>query len=807
MKEIWQDLRYGARALIKNTGFTVVVVITLALGIGANTAIFTVVNAVLLRPLPYPESEKLIQLGRGYTDRDLPSDLSVPKFVFLRDNVQSFEAVAATQGLGPNVYLSDENQTEYINGLVVSADFFRVLGVFPERGRSFTRQEDSPSGERVAILGDRIWRSRFGEDQGIIGKTITLNGAAHTVVGIMPPDFRYLGAQDVLIPTRFNPSNQNEGHNWLVIGRLKRGATQAQAHSELKSLFEKFRATYPNQVKENEIFSLASWRASMTNSIRDLLWILFGAVNFILLIACVNVANLQLTRAASRQREMAIRIAMGASGWRLIRQLLTECMILALMGGLMGLFLAVWGLRAMLKLIPQGLLPRATEIGLDWQVFAFALGASLLTGVIFGLVPALQTLRVDVNLGLKEGGGKSSLGNVSGRLRKALVVIEFALALALTISSGLMLRTFANLRGIEPGFEARNVLTFEVTLKGKNYDTAAKMNDFYRLALERFRGLPGVEHAALTNKLPLDAQFNLPYRLAGQSKIAGAVQYRLISPDYFRVMKMAVRQGRPFNEGDTATAEPVAIVNEAFARLNFAAVGPLDQQLCVGCEYGDPLMRRIVGVVNETKQKSLAEASPPAVFIPAPQTAENVKQVLQQANFTLRTAGDPALLGAAVISDMRQHNSAVPIRNMRLMEDLVNRAIAPQRFNLFILGLFGALGLLLAAVGIYGVMAYSVSQRTDEIGLRMALGAQSLDVLKLIVKQGMTMALAGVAIGLIASFALTQLVKSLLFGVSATDPLTFIAVSLMLAAVALFACWIPARRATKVDPIVALRCE
>ena len=804
MNTLWQDLRYGIRMLLKKPGFTLIAFLTLALGIGANTAIFTVVNAVLLRPLPYPGSERLMEVGRAFPGSEFGSNVSEPKFVFLRDNNQSFEAVTATVGMGSNTYLSDESQTEYIRGWRVSADFFRVLGVLPARGRGFTKEEDSPAGERVVILSDGFWRRRFGSETGIIGKTITLNGNAYAVVGIMPPGFEYFGAQDVFVPMGVNPASKNEGHNWTVIGRLKQGVSTDQARSELNLVFEKFRATYPKQVRENETFGVQSWQVNMTGSVRELLWILLGAVSLVLLIACANVANLQLTRAAARQKEMAIRMAMGGGSWRLIRQLLTEGVVLALMGGCGGLLLAIWGLNAMRTLLPEGMIPRADEISLDWRVLAFCLAVSLLTGIVFGLAPALQVLRVDVNGALKEGASKIGAGSARGRLRSVLVVVEVALALALTVGAGLLLRTFANLRSVEPGFEAQNLLSFQISPRGKNYDTVAKINDLYLRGLERFRGLPGVEAAAVTNKLPLDEWFNLPYKLAGQSEWTGSAEYRLISPDYFRVMKMAVRQGRQFDQNDTIGAEPVVIVNEAFARRNFANAEPLGQQLYVGF---DPAMRRVIGVVNETKQRSLDVASPATVFIPLTQAPEGMSGVLRQSSFVLRTTGDPLLLSAAIRSEVRQLDPGLPVRNLRSMEQLVGRSIAPQRFNLSLLSLFAALGLLLAAVGIYGVMAYSVSQRTHEIGLRMALGAQARDVLKLVVKQGMALTLVGVAIGLVASFALTRLMKNLLFGVSATDPATLAGVALLLTCVALLACYIPARRATKVDPLVALRYE
>ena len=789
--------------LLKKPGFTLIAFFTLAFGIGANTAIFTIVNAVLLRALPYPGSEKLMEVGRAFPGNDFGSNLSEPKFVFLRDNIQSFEAVTATQGMGSNTYLFDESQTEYVRSMLVSAEFFRVLGVAPAMGRGFTKEEDSPAGERVVILSDGLWRRRFGSETGIVGKTISLNGNAYTVVGIMPSGFEYFGAQDVFVPMGLNPASKNEGHNWTVIGRLKQGITTEQARAEMNLLFEKFSATYPKQVQQNETFGTRNWRLNMTGSIRELLWILLGAVSFVLLIACANVANLQLTRAATRQKEMAIRMAMGGSSWRLIRQLLTEGVVLAVLGGFGGFLLAIWGLDAMRSLIPEGMIPRADEISLDWRVMVFCFTASVLTGIVFGLAPARQLLRVDVNGALKEGA--SSLGaGAHGRLRSALIVAEVALALALTVGAGLLLRTFANLRRIDPGFETRNLLTFQISPRGKNYDTVAKINDLYSRGLERFRALPGVQAAAVTNKLPLDRWLNMPYRLAGQSEWTGSTEYRLISPDYFRVMKIAVREGRQFDQNDTIDAEPVVIVNEVFARRNFANVEPLGRQLSVGF---DPAMRRVIGVVSETKQRSLGEVSPATVFVPLTQAAEGVSATLRQSSFVLRTTGDPLLLSAAIRSEARQLDSSLPVRNLRSVEELVGRSIAPQRFNLSLLSLFAGLGLLLAVVGIYGVMAYSVSQRTHEIGLRMALGAQARDVRRLFVRQGMSLALVGVAIGLIASFVLTRLMNSLLFGVSTTDPVTLAGVALLLTSVALLACYIPARRATKVDPLVALRHE
>jgi putative ABC transport system permease protein len=808
MQTLIRDLRYGARMLLKKPGFTLIAVITMALGIGANTAIFTIVNAVLLRPLAYPESERLVHIGRAFSSNSAGS-LNEPKFVFLRDHAQSFEAITGIQG-GSDLYLSDGSEAEYVGALNVTADFFRTLGVAPVIGRGFTVEEDSPAGERVAILGDGLWRRRFGADDGIIGKKIALDGVAYTVVGVMPPGFEYNGPPDVIMPMRVNRMSRNEGYNWTVIGRLKREVGPDQARSETLALIDKFNALYPSQgtVFGKDAHRLMIWRSSMTADVQTLLWVLLGAVGFVLLIACANVANLQLTRAAGRRKEVAIRMALGAGGWRVVRQLLTEGVTLALVGGAAGLLLAVWGLEGMMALLPKDMIPRAEEVNIDWRVLLFVFGASVLTGVISGLAPALQTLRVDVIRNLKEGAGKTGAEVARGRLRGALVIAEIALALTLAVGAGLLLRTFANLRGVDKGFDARNTLTLSISPRGERYDTVAKMNDLYRRALERFRALPGVESAALTNQLPLDRWFNLPYMLAGQSKPSGSAEYRLISNDYFDVMKMSLRRGRHINEGDVTGAEPVIIINEAFARRNFANVEPLGREVYVCCsERGDLAMRRVVGVVNDTKQRSLSGPAPTTVFIPIEQATEGMKEQAQYVNFALRVTGDPLALTSAVRSEMRQLDDAVPVNGLRSMEQLVGRSVAPQRFNMSLLGLFAALGLILAAVGIYGVMAYGVSQRMHEIGLRMALGAQARDVMKMTLRQGMTLAMIGVVIGLIASYALTRLMKTLLFGVSATDPLTFTVIALSLALVALLACWLPARRATKVDPMVALRCE
>ena len=807
MQTLWQDLRYGARMLLKKPGFALIAIFTLALGIGANTAIFTVVNAALLRPLSYPEPGRIMRLAPDWPNASF-RNASESKYVFWREHSKSFDGIAATIGIGSGVNLSGGGEPEFVAGFRVTADFFPVLGVNPAIGRGFTKEEDSPNGERVAILSHSLWRRRFGADPSITGKSVSINGDPYTVVGVAPEDFRYGDGQlDVFIPMRVNPASAAEGHNYTVLARLKAGVMREQAQAEMKSVFEQFKAAYPNQVWPNEVgIRVEPYLASLTAEARPMLLILFGAVSFVLLIACANVANLQLTQATARQNEMALRQALGASRWGLARQLLTEGMALALLGGGTGLLLAAWGVEALTALLPQGLIPRSGEIGFDWRVLAFTLGAAVLTGLVFALAPALQASRVDVNHALKEGGGKGAIGGERGRIRGALVVAEVALALTLLTGAGLLIRTFANLRRVDPGFDPGNVLTIEVAPNGKQYETTAQNADYFRRALERLKGLPGVESAAVTSNLPLGAWLNLGVGVAGKPDSAASTEIRMITPDFFKVMKMSVRRGRGFTEADSAGATPAIIVNETYARQTFPNVDPIGQSLIVEGTRA----YQVVGVVNDVKQFSLGDPAPQTVFIPLAQVDDGVMLSARQfvtMKFAIRTSGNPLALGPAVKQEALKVDPSLPLTNMRLLEQMVGRSLAQQRFNSTLLGLFGVIGSLLAGVGVYGVMSYAVTQRTHEIGVRMALGARAGDVLKLIVGKGLALALAGVALGLVASFALTGLMKDFLFGVEPNDPLTFGLVALSLIAVALLACFVPARRATKVDPMIALRCE
>jgi putative ABC transport system permease protein len=803
METLLRDIRYGIRGLLQRPSFTAVAVITLALGIGSTTAIFSVVNAVLLRPLPVPQSERLMRIGQQFSDRLVAA--GEPKFLFWRDQSQSFEAIAAYDGrAGGN--LAGGNEAEHVAGLRVSFEIFRVLRMNPALGRAFTKDEDAQGSQQVAILSDGLWRRSFGGDPGLIGRTILLNGQSLTVVGVMPPHFQFLSSADLLTPMR--PSlNGDPNPNSTVVGRLKDGVTPAQAQAELKLIAEKYRELHPNGMGKQESVGLEPYQDSFSSGARQLLWILLGAVGFLLLIACANVANLQLTHAAAREKEIAVRQALGASRRRIVRQLLTEGVLLALLGGTAGVLLALWGTKLLLVAVPQGLIARANEVSFDWRVLLFAFSVAIVTGLLFGLAPAFQSRRIDINTVLKESARRG--GATRGRLRSALVVIEVALSLVLLVGAMLLARTFANLRSITPGFDPTNVLTFQVDLKGERYKSTSQVAAFYQAGLERIRNIPGVESVAVTNVLPLNAQFNMPMVFPDRPEAVMVLQFRMITPEYFRVMKTALKQGREFTAADDAGGPPVVIVNEAFARRYLNNADPFAQQLIVDRGVGDT-PRQIIGVVTDVKQYGLDQDAPPMVFVPIPQVSDKMMAVVRRfvpAYFTVRTTVAPLSLSAAVKREMAGLEPTLALSSIRPMEEVVAHSVAPQRFNMLLVGLFAGLGLLLAAVGIYGVVSYSVAQRSNEFGIRMALGAGRSDVTSLVLKHGLALALLGVTIGLAASFALTRLMASFLFGVKPTDVVSFVTVSFSLLLVALLASYIPARRATKVDPLVALRYE
>ncbi|HWP42075.1 MAG TPA: ABC transporter permease [Blastocatellia bacterium] len=811
MKRLLQDLRFGIRVLMKSPGFTAVAVLTLALGIGANSAIFSVVNAVLLRSLPYENPEELVLINHDYPKLNLSASVSAFGYTHYRDNAQSFENVAALTGWAAN--LTGQGEPERVQGNVVTTNFFSTLGVEPAIGRVFLPEEGQAGRNRVVVLSDSFWRRRFAADPNVLNQTIALNGENCTIVGIMPPGFEFgreLGFNvDLWAPLVFPPellTPDNLTNEFLsVVARLKPGVTVEQGQAELDLIADNLRNQYrPQSDRSDWGLTVQSFRERVVGDIRPALLVLLGAVGLVLLIACANVANLLLARGAARQKEIAIRTAMGASRFRIIRQLLTESLLLAVAGGGLGLALGLWGVKLLVSL-NEARIPRAQEIGLDMNVLGFALLISLLTGIIFGLAPALQISRTDLHETLKEG-GRGGTGGVRHRVRSGLVILETALALVLLVGAGLLVKSFIRLQQVDPGFRPENLLVMQLALPGTRYSEPQQIAAFYKQALDQISALPGVEAAGATSVLPLSgAGSSGSFRIQGREVAPGETLPHgarwSVTYDYFKAMGIPLKRGRYFSERDTADSPGVAIIDEAMARKYWPDEDPVGQRISFEGPPNNRRWREIVGIVGHVKHTSLEGESRVQYYIPHPQRP--------QAGMFLavRTAGDPTSIAGAVRGVIQGLDRDLPVFRVRAMEELVYDAMARQRFSVFLLGIFGALALVLAAVGLYGVMAYSVTQRTHEIGIRMAMGAGRADVLKLIVGQGMLLTVTGLAIGIGAAFALTRLMSALLFGVSATDAAVFIIISLTLATVAFLACFIPARRATKIDPMVALRYE
>jgi putative ABC transport system permease protein len=818
MRNLWKDVKYGARALWKSPGFTVVAVLAVALGVGANTAIFSVVNAVLLRALPYENSERLVAIYAGRGPNVPGGPLSYPDLLDYRA-AQSLEYVAGYQGVGTVMGLGQGDEPERVRGVEAMADLFPALGVRPARGRTFTREEDVEGGPSVIVISDGLWRRRFGSDPNVVGREVRLGltGRAATVVGVMPPGFKFppddTDAIDYYTPfVRENAksnadSMKNRGAVFIpTVAKLRDGVPFEQAAAEVETIANRIATQYPD-TSANRRARAVRLHEDLVGQVRPALLILLGAVGLVLLIACANVANLLLARAASRGREIAVRTALGATRARVARQLLTESLLLSLAGGAAGLLLSVWGVEAIIKLSPATV-PRLAETTIDARVFLFALGVSILTGLIFGLAPALQASKTDLAASLKEGGRSGSAGARRNRLRSALVVAEVALSLVLLVGAGLLIKSFRQLVTTDPGYSPARVLAVTVALNTQRFADEESRAGYFREAVARIKGLPGVESAGLTRLLPLGQSdiFN-SFNIAGRAPFAPGETHSArsytISPEYFRVLSIPVRRGRAFAESDGKNSNPVIVVNEAFARTFFPGQEPLGQHVVIDGPDDKPLPpREVVGVVGNIHFQSFTDEERPEYYIPFEQSPSAVTQVVVRSR-----GGDAAALTTEVRAALKGVDPNLLIWETRTMDELVGQSVAPQRFNVALLGFFAALAMLLAAVGIYGVMSYTVTQRRHELGIRMALGAQSRDVLRLVVRQGMLLTLLGLGLGLAGAFALTRLMASLLYGVSATDPLVFAAVSVLLAAVALLACYVPARRATKVDPMVALRYE
>jgi putative ABC transport system permease protein len=830
MQTLIQDLRYGARTLLKNPVFTSIAVITLALGIGANTAIFSVVDAVLLRPLPYPEADRLVFLWTTSKGGTSIFGSAMPDYRELRDQNRTLEGLAG-------FYYGDFNlspaggEPERVQGAYVTSNLFNALKVSPTLGRLFTPEEDQFGRHRVVLLSHGLWQRSFGGDRSIVGREIKLGGESFTVAGVMPrglPFFDNVPEVELWTPIAFAPGdNMDTRNNHFVnlVGRLKPGVTVEQAQEDASAIARRVEEQFPGNKGLGALIRPA--HEQLTGNSSRALYVLLGAVAFTLLVACVNVANLMLARAAAREREMAIRASLGARRARIVRQLMVECLPLGLTGGALGVLVALWGIDLLEALLPASL-PRYNEIGVNGRVLAFTLALALFTSLLFGLAPALQAVKADVRAALGEGGRG---GSRQGRLRSLLVVAEVALALVLLVGAGLMARSFVKLRQSPVGFTERNVLTMRVTLPDAKYPSPISAEDrrnpaglaFYERLLERVESLPGVKAASVSTVLPLGSMGNWGKLFSVEGRPAPpsldqvpSARFALISHDFFRTFGVATRRGRSFTAQDKENSQPVAIVNETLARRFFPNEDPLGKTIWMGPpEHLLPpdaqtpenrfVRRLIVGVVADVKGGSLNQPVGPLVYAPFYQhRREGWSNSLTLA---VRTETAPETLTAAIRGQIRALDQDQPIANVRTVGELLDRVLSEAKFNLLLLGLFAVVALLLAAIGVYGVLSYAVTQRTREIGVRIALGAQPRSVLRLVIGQGMKLASAGVVIGVAAAWALTRLMSTMLFETPATDPATFATIASLLVAVALMACWIPARRAAKVDPMVALRRE
>ncbi len=814
METFLQDVRYGARVLAKHKAFTFVAVLTLALGIGANTAIFSVVNELLLRPLPFRDAERLVMLWEVSPNGRRQNTTSRANYLGWREQSTSFEEMAAFSDQRLSM-TGGGGDPEEVSVQLATPELFRVLGVEPVLGHGLTPDGASPAAPEV-VLSHGLWQRQFGGDPQVLGKPITLNGVACTVVGVMPAGFQWHirsrsgTARPAEIWTRLSmnlegPESNARGRFLSAVARLKPGVSQAQAEAEMKTIMARLEQDAPqfNKGSGSEVIPL---REQFVGNVRPALLILLGAVGFVLLIACANVANLMLSRAAAREKEIAVRTALGASRTRVVRQLLTESLLLALMGSGVGLLVAWWGIGALVAISPRDLV-NLQGVGINLTVLGWTLAVSLLTGVVFGIAPALEATRLNLNDSLKEGGkGSGGQSARSGRLRSALVVAEVALALVLLASAGLMVKSFGRLQNINTGFETENILTMVVSLPGGKYKEDAQLVNFFRQATERVRSLPGVRAAGMVNFLPLygglgsSTGFKIEGQPAPPPGEGPSTNVRVADRGYFGAMGIPLLRGRNFTDAEDAEARRVIIISESLARKYFPGEDALGKRLDVAM-FEKPTPAEIVGVVGDVRYDSLTDEAEPTVYFPHPELTYPFMTLV------VRTSGDPAEITPAVRGELRAIDPDQPVSDVRTMEQVMADTVGRARFNTLLFTLFAALALILAAVGIFGVMNYSVTLRTREIGLRMALGAQPARVLMLVLRQGLLLTLVGIGLGLAGALALTRVMSSLLFGVEATDPLTFAAIVVLLAVVSLVACYIPARRATRIDPLIALRYE
>ncbi|HXM46153.1 MAG TPA: ABC transporter permease [Bryobacteraceae bacterium] len=806
MQFFWQDLRYGFRTLLRNPGFCAVAILALALGIGPNTAIFTMVNAVLLKPLPVPEPDRVVMIWGTLLKSGFDQmPVSAPDYLDWKRQAGSFDQMAAAFAIpeyGLNV--SGAGDPERVPAALASKEFLPALGIKPIVGRNFLPDEDRPGGPPAVLISHALWQRRFHSDPTAVGRTLTVDGVPRTVVGVVPHELGEMVAADLWLPTAIDPNNTaRQNHNFGIVARLKRGVTAAQARAEMIVIAQRLERAYPatNTGWGITLFPMAEM---FTGRIRPVLLILLGAVGLLLLIACANLANLLLARAATREREIAIRGALGAGRRRIIRQLLTESLVLALAGGALGLALAAWGVRLMRSIVPD-MFPMLQHMHVDVPVLAFTFGISILTGLLFGLVPAWKASHADLHTTLKEAAGRSESAGGSHRIRGFLLASEVALAVLLSVSAGLLLRSFVRVTAVSPGLRTANILTMTLSLPDVKYDTPLKRATFYKNLIERLDALPGVRAAGAVMFLPLRVSI-LSFRIGVSSfTIEGRppvsqdrqpeADFRVATPGYFNTMGIALRQGRLFDGHDDQDAKRVALVNEAMVRKHFAHENPLGRHIVMS----KPL--EIVGVVGDAKLYGLDAPVEPAVYVP------HMQQPSDNMGIVVRTEGDPAAMASAVRREILRLDPEQPISNVRPMEKVLSDSLMLRRASMLLLTIFASLALTLASVGIYGLTAYSVSRRTHEIGLRVALGASQSQILRLVVGRGLVTSLIGAGIGVAAAFELTRFLSGMLYGVATTDPLVFAGVPLLLIAVSLLASYVPARKATRIDPLAALRYE
>ncbi|MGB6481969.1 MAG: ABC transporter permease [Candidatus Acidiferrales bacterium] len=817
MQNLWQDVKYAARMLLRSPGFAITAILALALGIGANTAIFTVVNKVLLEPLAYPQPERLVELEVSGPGGSFNAT-SIPIFNVWREQTQAFEAVTAYDPGGPGVNLTGVDRPEQLHGIRTSAGYFRVFGVPMEIGRAFTEEEDRSGGPKLVVLSNGLWRSQFGADPQIVGKTIELGGDPYVVTGVLGAAFHPDVPTDVILPLEADPTSTDQSFYPIATARLRPGVTVAMAKAAMNVAAEEFRRKFPKSLGPKEGFTVVPLRDAEVGDAGTSLLVLMGAVGFVLLIACANVANLLLVRATIRRREIAIRAALGAGRRRIISQLLTESVLLSLAGG--AVVLGYFGVRALLAMNP-GNIPLIGEHGagvtMDWRVLGFTLLISVVTGILFGLIPALGASRADLSVTLRESGSRSGSGLRQNKARSLLVVTEMALALILLVGAALLIRTFAALRNVNPGFSTHNVLTMNMSVTGSRFQKTAGVAQLVEDARRRVEAVPGVEAMATTCCLPLEGGLGLPFSIEGKPHTNGpndgGAGYDIVSPEYFSVFRIPLLRGRMFTIHDDAGAPGVVLVSEAMAKRYWSKGDAVGARITigkgVGPEFAEPA-RQIIGIVGDARNGGLDSDPFSIMYIPVAQVPDGVTALnsrITPIQFAIRTKVNPFSLSAEIQKQLREASGGLPVGHVESMDQVVVESTARSDFNMMLLTIFAAVALLLAAIGIYGLMAYSVQQRTQEIGIRLALGASPENVRRMVVRQGMSLALAGVVIGVAAALALSRYMASLVFGVKTWDPTAFVSVVVVLSLVAWAAAYLPARRASRVDPMVALRYE